>query len=73
VKPGTSVGRRSCSLDFQYVHRLPLEGNVGADDLEVVAKGLSDISVTLSTSVTGSDSNGKLWAKVSNRIKALRA
>ena len=71
ARPIPSVGKRSCALDFRYAHHLPLEENVGVGDLEVIARGLFDISVTLSVSVAASDSNSELWAKVSEGIKAL--
>ena len=70
ARPGPNIGRRSCPLDFRYVQYLPLEENVGVGDLEVVVKGFFDISVTINN-VTVSDSNSKLWAKVSKGIKAL--
>ena len=73
IRPGPSGGRRSCPLDFRYAHRLPLEGNVGVGDLEVVAKGLFNISVTFTMSSATSDPNSKLWAKVSEGVKALHA
>ena len=69
--PGSSVGRRSHSLHLRYAQHLPLEGNMGIGDLDVIAKGLFDISVTLDMSVTVSNSNSKLWARVSEGIKAL--
>jgi len=61
---------RSCQLGLLSPHYLPLEANVGVGDLEVVVKGLFAISVTISN-VPVFDSNSRLWAKVSDGIKAL--
>jgi len=69
--PGPSIGKRSYPLEFRYAQYLPLEENMGVGDIEVVAKGLFDISVTLNTAGAVSDSNRKLWEKVSEGIKAL--
>ena len=68
---GPSVGKRSFPLEVRHAHSLPLEGNVGVDDLEVVAKGLFDISVTLDPNVTVLGPNCELWRKVYEGIKAL--
>ena len=68
---GPSVGRRNCPLEFRNAQYLPLEENVDIGDLEMVAKGLFDISVTLSIIGDIWDLNSKLWAKVSECIKAL--
>ena len=65
-----SVGRRTCRLGLQFAHYLPLEPNVGIDELEVVVKGFSAIYATIDD-VTVSDSNTGLWAKVSDGIKVL--
>jgi len=72
ARPAPSIGRRSCPLDFRCAHYLPLEENVGVGDLEVVTKGLFDVSVTLSMGGSASDSNSNLWAEVSEGIRALR-
>ena len=58
-------------MEVRHAHSLPLEGNVGVDDLEVVAKGLFDISVTLDPNVTVLGPNCELWRKVYEGIKAL--
>ena len=46
---------------------------MGVGDLEVVAKGFFDISVTFTMSSVASDPNNKLWAEVSEGMKALHA
>jgi len=70
TRPGLCVGR-SCPLNLQYAHCIPLEANVGVGDLEVVVKGFFAISVTIDVPVIPSDPNSVLWAKVSDGIKAL--
>jgi len=69
--PGSCVGRRSCPLNLRCAHCIPLEANVGVGDLEVVVKGFFAISVTIDVPFTFSDSNSRLWAKISGGIKAL--
>jgi len=67
-----SVGRRVRSLELQCIHRLPLKANVSVSDLEVVGKVFFAISVTIDeVAILGS--SGKLWAEVSERVRALRA
>jgi len=69
--PGSCVGKRSCPLSLWCAHCIPLEASVGVGDLEVVVKGFFAISVTIDVPVTFSDSNSRLWAKISGGIKAL--
>jgi hypothetical protein len=72
LKPNPNIERRSCPLDIRFAHYLPLETNVGVDDLEVVVNGLFGISVAINDVIV-SDSNSELWVKVSEGIKALHA
>ena len=67
---GPKFGRRSCKLGLQFAQYLPLEANVGVDDLEVVVRGFFDISAVIEAVIVV-DLNSKLWAKVSERIKVI--
>jgi len=71
TRPGSCIGRRSFPLKLWCAHCIPLEANVGVDDLEVVVKGFFAISVAMDVPATSSDSNTRLWAKISSGIKAL--
>ena len=70
--PGPRIGGRNCQLRLPFVHFLPLQANIGVGDLEVVVKGLFDISATVD-SVTVPDWNSRLWAKISEGVRALHA
>jgi len=70
TRPGPSIGGRGCLLNLTFVYFLPLEANVGVGDLEVVVKGLVDISVAINVSP---GPNTKLWAKVSEGVNVLHA
>jgi len=70
-RPDPIVGSRSCLLVLQFAQTLPLEGNLGIDELEVVVRGLFGISIVVDDVVVW-DSNSGWWARVSEGIKAIR-
>ena len=73
-RPGPDIGSRSYPLVLQCVEYLPIEATVGVDGLEVVARGLFDISIVINDgSILDQGLNSQLWVKVSKRIEAIRA
>ena len=69
-----SRGPRRRPLDFDFSQYLPIEDTVDVDDLEVVSRGLFDISVVINDgSILDQGLNSQLWVKVSKRIEAIRA
>ena len=71
-RPGPNVRSRGCPLELRSAQFLPLEANVGVDDLGLVVRGFFNISVVINDVVV-LDSNSKLWARVSEGIEAIRA